>query len=167
MSTPEAQFEELYRTAGTRILGFLARRCDSPEDAADMFSEVVMVAWKRRRDLPSPPDDVLWLFGVARLVLLADRRMLARRTRTVNELARQLGPWHHEPDHAGAVALAQSLSSLSDMDREVLTLSVWEGLNAVEIGEVLAIPAVSVRSRLHRARVRLRTQLATDPSETR
>lgn len=167
MTTPEAQFEALYRTAGTRVLGFLIRRCDSSEDAAEMFGEVLMVAWKRRDDLPSPPDDTLWLFGVARLVLLADRRLSTRRTQVVNELARHLSLLGHEPDHAGVVALTQTLASLPEMDREVLTLSVWEGLNAVEIGEVLAIPAVSVRSRLHRARARLRTQLATDPSRSR
>ncbi|WP_380164710.1 sigma factor-like helix-turn-helix DNA-binding protein [Jannaschia sp. R86511] len=48
------------------------------------------------------------------------------------------------------------------MDREVLTLSLWEGLTAVEIGQVLAMPAVSVRSRLHRAKARRRAQLAVD-----
>lgn len=167
MTTAEAQFEELYRTAGTRVLGFLARRCDTPEDAADMFGEVVIVAWKRRHDLPEPPEDVLWLFGVARLVLMADRRLTARRTQVVDELARQLSLLTQVPDHAEAVALAQTLASLPELDREVLTLSVWEGLSAVEIGEVLAMPAVSVRSRLHRARARLRTQLAAGPSRSR
>ena len=45
VTTPEVHFEALYRTAGTRVLGSLTRRCDTNEDAADMFGEVVMVAW--------------------------------------------------------------------------------------------------------------------------
>ncbi len=127
-----------------------------------MFSEVVTVAWRRRRDLPAPPDDVLWLFGVARNVLTADRRRVVRRSQVVLELAKNLHAQQHVPDHAEAVALAEAITSLPDVDREVLTLSVWESLTALEIGEVLGMPAVSVRSRLHRARARLRAQLAAD-----
>ena len=166
MTDPEAQVEELYRAAGPRILGYLARRSTNPEDAADMFSEVVTVAWRRRRDLPAPPDDLLWLFGVARNVLTADRRRVVRRSQVVLELAQSLHAQQHVPDHAEAVALAHAITSLPDVDREVLTLSVWEGLTAVEIGEVLSMPAVSVRSRLHRARARLRAQLVIDGKVT-
>ena len=162
MTDPETQVEELYRDAGPRILGYLARRCATPEDAADMFSDVVTVAWKRRRDLPAPPDDVLWLFGVAHNLLAADRRRVVRRSQVVLDLAENLRAQQHVPDHAEAVVLTHVIASLPDVDHEVLTLSVWEGLTAVEIGQVLAMPAVSVRSRLHRARARLRAQLAVD-----
>ena len=65
------------------------------------------------------------------------------------------------PDTDGerVAAVRGALGRLSERDRELLTLSNWEGLDPAEIAVVLAAPAVTVRSRLHRARRRLRKEL--------
>jgi RNA polymerase sigma-70 factor (ECF subfamily) len=44
--------------------------------------------------------------------------------------------------------------------RTVVALRFYAGLDATEIGEALSIPAGTVRSRLHRALLQLREQLA-------
>src|SRR5918999_4039903 len=70
----ERCFERNYRD----VARYCARRAATPEDAEDAATEVFATAWRRRRDLPSEPDDRLWLFGIARRVLAnaerADRR---------------------------------------------------------------------------------------------
>lgn len=53
--------------------------------------------------------------------------------------------------------LSAALHALSDADRDVLLLIAWGGLTAPEVADALAIPAGTVRSRLHRARSQLRT----------
>jgi DNA-directed RNA polymerase specialized sigma24 family protein len=57
----------------------------------------------------------------------------------------------------------QILQGLSPPDRDVLILTAWEGLSPKEIATVLGIPAVTVRTRLHRARRRFRDQLSIEP----
>ena len=56
-------------------------------------------------------------------------------------------------------AVSAALRRLSEEDRELLTLSSWEGLSPGELAVVLGVPAVTLRSRLHRARRRLRAEL--------
>jgi RNA polymerase sigma-70 factor (ECF subfamily) len=51
------------------------------------------------------------------------------------------------------------MQNLSEGDREVLLLEAWEGLRPSEIAELLSLPPETVRTRLHRARVRLRREL--------
>ena len=57
--------------------------------------------------------------------------------------------------HAVRVALAE----LSEQDREIVTLTAWEGLAPREIARVMGISANVVRIRLHRARARIKKQL--------
>lgn len=67
------------------------------------------------------------------------------------------------PDHAAGVServrYAAALEQLAERDREVIMLHVSEGLEPREIAEVLGVSAVAVRSRLSRARARLRDLL--------
>src|SRR5690606_23818670 len=53
-----------------------------------------------------------------------------------------------------------ALARLTPTDREVIQLSIWEGLSAPEVATVLGVPPATVRTRLHRARRRLRSLLA-------
>ena len=57
-----------------------------------------------------------------------------------------------------------ALARLSDGDRELLAMSAWSGLDQHRIAEVLGVPVGTVKSRLSRARERLRR--LTDPGET-
>ncbi|MEA2454226.1 MAG: hypothetical protein QOI45_488, partial [Thermoleophilaceae bacterium] len=56
-------------------------------------------------------------------------------------------------------AVRAALARLEEEDREILRLTTWEGQTPSEIAAVLGVPGVSVRSRLHRARKRLRAEL--------
>ena len=55
--------------------------------------------------------------------------------------------------------MGQALQALSEQDREVLLLANWEGLTPTEIAAVIGVPAATARTRLHRARARLRDEL--------
>jgi RNA polymerase sigma-70 factor (ECF subfamily) len=56
-------------------------------------------------------------------------------------------------------AVVQAMHTLSDDDRELLTLTAWEGLSPAQIAAVMGAEAGTVRVRLHRARRRLKNLL--------
>jgi RNA polymerase sigma-70 factor (ECF subfamily) len=58
--------------------------------------------------------------------------------------------------------IAGALGSLNDGERDVLFLYAWADLDYEEIAEALTIPGGTVRSRLHRARAKLRELLADE-----
>jgi RNA polymerase sigma factor (sigma-70 family) len=159
------RFDELFAETRVALLGYLARRCQSPEDAADLLAEVFLVAWRRIADVPQGDDGRLWLYGVARRVLANHHR----RTRSETGLAVELGnalrfvplePHADELDDARLPLLADALARLGDKDRELLTLTAWEDLAPAQIAKVIGQPVGVVRVRLHRARGRLREGLA-------
>jgi RNA polymerase sigma factor (sigma-70 family) len=160
------RFEELYGGTRVLVLGYLARRSRSPEDAADLLAEVYLVAWRRIDDVPAGDEARLWLFGVARRVLANHHR----RARTESGLATALEAslrsvalgFDAEPDPRSD-AVAEALARLTAKDRELLTLSAWEDLSPAEIAVVLGQRVGAVRVRLHRARKNLRDNVAALP----
>jgi hypothetical protein len=74
----ERRFAALYQAYYRPILAYAVRRAAPGEDAADIVADVFTTAWRRIGELPEPPADRLWLYGVAQRVL-AGRRRPARR----------------------------------------------------------------------------------------
>ena len=160
----EAQFASLYADYGRDVLAYALPRTAGPEDAADVVAETFLIAWRRARDVPPGPEARLWLFGVARRVLANQRRGEGRRTRLAERLQSELRaaiPAQPGPDIAGR-AVMRALGRLDKDDRELLLLAGWEELRSAEIARVLEISTVAARTRLHRARRRLRAELALE-----
>lgn len=159
---PEVAFRRAFDTHARMILGYALRRTDDAADAADVVAETFLVAWRRSHEL-LPDDEVRpWLVGVARRVLANQRRGNLRRNALADRLRTRLTE-QVVADPAERVERAhvvhEALQRLREDDREVLLLTVWEGLTPVEIATALGIPAATVRTRLHRARKRLRPLL--------
>jgi RNA polymerase sigma factor (sigma-70 family) len=159
----EARFRRLYADHGRAVLAYAVRRSGNPADAADVVAETFLVAWRRLTDIPSGDQARLWLYGVARRTLANQRRAERRRVRLAERLRREL------PVELAAAAVTPSggavmaaLGMLAEADREVLMLAAWEQLEPAEIATVLGITKTAARSRLHRARARLREQLGDD-----
>ena len=158
----EARFSSLYREHGREIMGYALRRTAEPEDAADALAETFVVAWRRLADVPAGGEARLWLYGTARRVLANQRRAERRRTRLAEALRE--APWQG-PDTLSApdrdrADLMRALAELDSADRELLMLIGWEELTPAEAARVLEISPLAARTRLHRARRRLRSLLA-------
>jgi RNA polymerase sigma-70 factor (ECF subfamily) len=158
---PGIRFRELYDSHFRLLLGYALRRVAAPEDAADIVAETLLVAWRRFDDVPIDGTAHLWLYGVARRVLANHRRGQFRRDRLAEKLRLDLQEVSSEltervDTHA---AVRQAMDQLSDADRELITLTGWEDLDPKEIAVVLGVPAGVVRTRLHRARRRLKKLL--------
>jgi RNA polymerase sigma-70 factor (ECF subfamily) len=158
VSTRERRFEGVYAAHAGRVGAYVRRRAASSV-ADDVVADTFLVAWRRLDDVPDPA--LPWLLGVARR-LLANQRRRDGRAAALRERLVHCTPAPgavdelSEPDSRAWLALRE----LSDADREVLTLSAWEGLSAAEIAVVLDVRPNTVSVRLHRARRRFAAALA-------
>jgi RNA polymerase sigma factor (sigma-70 family) len=166
VSTVErARFAALYEEHFDGVFGFLCRRVGRVE-GEDLTAQVFSAALRDRHAYdPERGSARVWLFGIAAHALRGHRR---REERQLRAFARSgTDPLLTESDEVedrldakrAARTLAGALSALSSGDRDVLLLAAWAGLTSEEIGEALAIPAGTARSRLNRARRKLRTAL--------
>ena len=164
----EASFERLFEATRADILAYSLLRVSRPDEAADVLSETFLVAWRKRDALPPGDEARLWLFGVARNVLRRgidrERALQVGVERLAAELSEALStgvPGEEE----GSPRLRAALEALPERQREAILLTAWEGLSPREIAAVTRTPVNLVRVRLHRARTRLRRELATDDLE--
>lgn len=162
----EDRFRAFYTEHFEALLAYAVRRVSQPADAADVVADTFLVAWRRRGSLPPGDEARLWLYGVARKALANLHRGDRRRDRLGQRLRERLAATEL-PDHADDAVerevVRTALDRLPDTDREVLTLTVWEGLAPREIAEVLRISPAAVRQRLSRARTKMRALAGDDP----
>ncbi|WP_336923132.1 RNA polymerase sigma factor [Aquipuribacter sp. SD81] len=163
------------------VRAYCARRCGSLDAADDLVSVVFLEAWRRRADVELVHDSVLpWLYGVARRTVQRRTRTTLRHRRLLSRIATEQHGATGVPvtaeaaashaDHADGVAariddeaelrrLRSALSRLGRRDQEVLLLCVWQQLDTAAAAVALAVPVGTVKSRLSRARARLRHAL--------
>ena len=160
--TDEERFAHLYGEHGRDVLAYALRRTPGPEDAADVVAETFLIAWRRLSDVPAGAEARLWLYGVARRTLANQRRGERRRLRLGERLRGDLKdmavPGLTASDTGSPLLVG--LSRLDEEDRELLLLVGWEELAPAEAARVVGASAVAVRSRLHRARRRLRAAMS-------
>lgn len=109
-----------------------------------------------------------WLLGIATNLIRNHLRDEDVRSRATARLGRREERWSDgEIDLAErraessriAADVASAVATLDPRDRDALLLFAWEDLSYEEIAAALGIPIGTVRSRLHRARTRLRELL--------
>ena len=164
--TDPALFEDVFVRHVSAVYRYLARRVDAAA-VEDLVAETFMLAFDRRaRYRREYPDARPWLFGIATNLARRHQRNERTRLRAYVRLAHDGGP---EGIDAAAVAradaiairgaLSAALDELPGGDRDALLLMVWAELSYEEIARALEIPVGTVRSRINRARRRLRELL--------
>jgi len=162
-----ARFERLYARVFPEIVGYVRRRCGGA-DADDVIAQVFTVAWRRLDHIPSPPQDRLWMFGVARKTLAESERSARRQRRLGVRLANEalIGggtvtslDGAASADPAAEIVLA-AIATLRPADREALRLVLWDALSHAEAATVLGCSANAFEIRYRRARAAVRDQLA-------
>ncbi len=154
-------FEPLVGRHAAAVHAYLARR--APVVADDLLAEVWLAAFaSRARFNPSLGTARGWLFGVARNTMLVHLRKPVASALNAADEPDEDG-WDAVDDRLDAAAVAPvlrlALAALPHVDRELLLLVVWEQLSPTEAAQSLEIPAGTARSRLHRAKTRLRESI--------
>jgi RNA polymerase sigma factor (sigma-70 family) len=147
------------------IHGYLARR-GGVDLADDLAAQTFTVAFERRASFRAELASTArpWLFGIATNLLRNERRAERRALSTLAELAATASASLDGAGQPGGSRIGEALASLDGDHRDALLLHAWEGLRYEEIAVALGIPVGTVRSRLARARARLRSALDADRS---
>ncbi len=159
------RFDELYAANQHQVLGYLLRRTDNTDDAADVFAETFLIAWRRLDDLPVGQQARMWLYGTARRTLANYRRGERRRSALADRLRADLAHAYlahayQPPEFEGEMAeISSAFRRLPEPDRELLALVAWEGLDHGQLAAVLGCSRNAARIRLHRARRKLADEL--------
>jgi RNA polymerase sigma-70 factor (ECF subfamily) len=158
-----------YRAAYTLAL----RLMGNPDDAAEATQEAyirMVKGLKRFREVGAFPT---WLFRIVSNVCMTEMRKRSRRDLPM-EMDTMTGterlPWLEEPSlvdaeqtalgHIFWAELERSVQDLPESYRSVVVLRDVYGLSGEETGEILGISPGAVKVRLHRARRKLRDELA-------
>lgn len=146
-----AWFEDLVRSHTRALHRYLLRRVGAG-DADDLAADVLVVAWRRRDDVPDEAP-LAWLYRTAGFVVANHRRK--GRPVPVGDVPDEVVD--DDPavravrdEHVRAV-----LRRLSPRDRQIVLLNAWEGLAGDELAAVLGIGRGGADAALSRARARL------------
>jgi RNA polymerase sigma-70 factor (ECF subfamily) len=166
---PEA-FAALYERHVDAVLNHCFRRTGSWALAEDLTSSVFLETWRRRHVLEIDPGASMlpWLLGTANNLIRHQLRTLLRHRRALSRLPHVVAgpdPSEEASERIDAEVrmrrVLDAMKSLTLVEQEVIALCVWAGLGYADAAVAMGIPIGTVRSRLARARERLR-ELAPD-----
>jgi len=146
------------------IYAYLRRRVGG-QVAADLASDTFAEAFAARERYDETRADARpWLFGIATNLLRHHFRAERLRQPTLSGVEASTPSEENQVDarldaHRSRVALWRALADIDEGQRDVLLLYAWAELDYAEIAEALSLPIGTVRSRLSRARARLRELL--------
>ncbi|MGH3261955.1 MAG: RNA polymerase sigma factor [Trebonia sp.] len=153
------------------VHAYLTRRVGA-DLADDLASATFVTAFARRGSFRSVSDSARpWLLGIATNLLRnewrGERRALDLVARLAGEADLGGGQVSVSTDRSlGETEVIAGMLAVLDADqRDVLLLHVWEDLSYEQIAVALDVPIGTVRSRLSRARARLRSALEHQRSE--
>jgi RNA polymerase sigma-70 factor (ECF subfamily) len=166
-------FERLVRPHFDRLYRLAWRLAGSKAEAEDLFQDLLLKAYGLLDQLVTIDQPGPWLARVMYNLFVDERRRFhRRRMQTVEEgelpgdgLAGMAGPGDPAMDSQRWETirrLDRALAMLSIEHRVVVLLHDTEGYKIDEIQELTGTPAGTVKSRLHRARARLREILEND-----
>ncbi len=150
-----------------QVYRFGIKMCRDPDVAKDVLQDTLLAMARSVRGFRGGSSLSTWLYSIARSFCIKHQSRATRRAdEPLDEAglanAASLAP---EPDDVVAAkqveqALRSAVSALEPTSREVLILRDMEGLTAGEVAEVLGLSVDAVKSRLHRARLAVRAQVA-------
>ncbi|GLK02925.1 siderophore-interacting protein [Microbacterium keratanolyticum] len=162
----DAAFAEIFDRHGDRVYRHARRLVAQQADAEDVTAMVFLEAWRSRTRVRVVDGSPLaWLLVTATNLSRNLERGRIRHERALRQLRIE-----DAPDHAEHVAEEQGVTSrrapvqssfgqLSRRDQEILMLCVIEELPPREVAVLMRVPAGTVRTRLSRAKKRLREAL--------
>ncbi len=175
-------FEELIHPYEGRVYQAVLRIIRNDADAADVYQNAVMRAFEKLDDFRGDAAFGTWLYQIAVNTALMHLRSSKRSPIVAEEelprfswMGSNLRPVQDWSESAEDVAhrsqlrrdLLEALDTLPDLDRTVVWLKDVLGLSHEEIGVATESTVLAVRSRLHRAHLRLRERLARRFGEDR
>ena len=163
----ENAFESLIRKYQKQVHALAFRKVRDFQTAEDITQETFLQVHQKLATLNDPAKFSGWLYAIVNHQCIAWYRENRLQTEAlqeiyISEIETEAYSRYIATEHAKITAAAQKdlvkklLTKLKESDREVITLHYFEDMTSAEIGEVLGVSENTVKSRLHRARQRLK-----------
>ena len=167
-------FEELIKKHEPKIYSLLLSMTKNETEAADLFQETFISAWRNLKAFNERSSFSTWLYRIAVNTFLMKRRKKKLPTVSLDapldhdgeEVKRDFaGDWSDNPlasleNLELRDRLSKAIGELPEKYRAVILLSDVQGLPNEEIRKILGISLASVKTRLHRARLHVREKLS-------
>lgn len=163
-------FSDLFRRHRTDVARLVQRMMGHSPDLEDVIQEVFFQVHRSIKDFRGQSRFSTWLYRVTVNVVLMQRRSAKSRPVLVGApdglTPTAAGPLPDEDAarRARVAAFGRLLDRLSEKKRTVFVLHELEGLQAVEISEIVGAPVLTVRTRLFYARKELAEMLRDEPT---
>jgi RNA polymerase sigma-70 factor, ECF subfamily len=165
-----ASYEYIYGAFGRKVLNFIYRMVNSPEEAEDLTQETFVAVYQKLATLKDNGKFEPWLFRIARNFVYQRYRTHPPASVSIDELdedgqaVTQLVETRKNPDEAfqsGELedVVSGVIASLPEKYREVFVLSALQHLSYEQIAEIVGRSLPSVKTDIHRARLEVRKRV--------
>ena len=168
----QAEFSRLVETYSGVIYRLGLKMLENPQDAEDVLQETFIKAYRGLKNFDGRSSLSTWLYRIAVNEALMHLRKHKQTIVSIEQPADsqesaeplQIVDWCCLPEHEllsteARQMLDQSVNRLPESLRLVFLLREIEGLSTEETGQVLSLSETAVKTRLSRARLRLREML--------
>ena len=155
---PEA-FKQLYHLYHRRLTRFLMRLTRRPEIAEEIINDTLWVVWRKAPEFRGGSLVSTWIFGIAYRRGLKTLQRQPPRTIDRADEAEAVAADEIQPARERADWLERALSQLPLNQRAVLELAYYVGYSCEEIAQIMDCPVNTVKTRMHKARQRMKTLL--------
>jgi RNA polymerase sigma-70 factor (ECF subfamily) len=155
-------FDRLVRRWTPKILRYAGRVLGTPEAARDVVQETWIGVIRGLKRLDDDAQFPPWIYGIAHRKCIDSIRLAQRQRRLSTRLEQECAVAADcllQPEPGETAELRMAIARLSQDHREVVRLFYGEELSIVDIASILAVPAGTVKSRLHHARASLKNYL--------
>jgi RNA polymerase sigma-70 factor (ECF subfamily) len=151
--------ESIWNVYYCRLLAFLRRRVANEAEAEDLLQEVFLRVHQHLCCLPQPEKMDSWIYQIARN-LITDHYRKRRETEELPDDLRAEEEFTEEDSQAElALSLKEMVGELPEPYRDAILLTEYQGLSQVELAGRLGLSVSAAKSRVQRAREKLRDLL--------
>ena len=165
-----SSYQEIYGVFARKVLNFIYRMVNSPEEAEDLTQETFVAVYQKLGTLKDNGKFEPWLFRIARNFVYQKYRSRSPTTVSIDALdedgqaVTQLADVRKNPDEAFQTVeledvVADVIESLPEKYREVFVLSALQHLSYQQIADIVGRSLPSVKTDIHRARLEVRKRV--------
>ena len=163
-----AALRTLFQRYYSRVYWFVQRRLHDPNLTEEVVADVFFEVWRSANSFAGASRPSTWIFGIAHFKCVGAHRD-RRRHKRASVIPTNVETLHRVADNHDAVErigardelrlVQEAIAALPDDQRRVIELALIQGLPYEEIAAQLDVPEGTVKTRVARARARLRLGL--------
>ena len=173
----ERAFGELVSRYESKVYSLALKMVRNPEDAEDVLQDTFLRAYRGIKSFKGNSTFSTWIYRItanSALMRLRKRQLPTvsiddadEREAPINIADWAPGPVEQMLNQETQTAMTEAIDALPPEFRQVFVLRDIEELSNAEVAEILDLSVAAVKSRLHRARLKVRNRLATYFTEPR